>query len=209
MLRQCKTTYVEAEQRIKAVVAPYNSLGSTRNVNFTTGIRNRRPVGGQFNRVVVDTNPKKSHVNRAVCDNSWEATFCRIIDNHPKVISYVKNHGLGLEVPYLMGSTPRTYVPDFIVRVDDGRGPEDPLNLIAEVKGYRGEDAVAKANTMESYWVSGVNNLGCYGRWAFHEFTSVDHMQSEFEAVIKSSGTLLPNMVTQGAGVADPADVQA
>ena len=199
----------DAVQRIKAVVAPYNPLGSTRNVNFTTGVRNRSPVAGQFYRVVIDTSPEKSHVNRAVCDNNWEATFCRIIDTHPKVISYVKNHGLGLEVPYLMSSTPRTYVPDFIVRVDDGRGPEDPLNLIAEVKGYRGEDAVAKANTMKSYWVPGVNNLGCYGRWAFHEFTSVDHMQSEFEAVIKTGGTLLPNAMTQHAGVVDPAGVQA
>ena len=86
----------DAVQRIKAVVAPYNSLGSTRNVNFTTGVRNSRPVGGQFYRVVIDTGPEKSHVNRAVCDNNWEAAFCRIIDNHPKVISYVKNHGLGL-----------------------------------------------------------------------------------------------------------------
>ena len=199
-----------AVQRIKAVVAPYNPLGSTRTVNFTTGVRNRSPVAGQFYRVVVETGPDKSHVNRAVCDNNWEATFCRIIDTHPKVISYVKNHGLGLEVPYLMGNTPRTYVPDFIVRVDDGNGPENPLNLIAEVKGYRGEDAVAKANTMASYWVPGVNNLGCYGRWAFHEFKSVDRMQTEFETVIKSgSGAVPPNMLTQSLGVASAAGVQA
>ena len=204
-----QTNQGNAAQRIKAVVAAYNPLGSTRNVNFTTGIRNNRPVAGQFYRVVVDTSTDKCHVNRAVCDNNWEATFCRIIDKHPKVISYVKNHGLGLEVPYLMGSTPRTYVPDFIVRVDDGRGPEDPLNLIAEVKGYRGEDAVAKANTMASYWVPGVNNLGYYGRWAFHEFKSVDQMQSEFQSVINDGGTLLSNTVTQDAGVADPAGVQA
>ena len=196
-----------AVQRIKAVVAPYNPLGSTRNVNFTTGVRNNRPVAGQFYRVVIDTSAGKSHVNRAVCDNNWEATFCRIIDNHPKVISYVKNHGLGLEVPYLMGSTPRTYVPDFIVRVDDGRGLEDPLNLIAEVKGYRGEDAVAKANTMESYWVPGVNNLGCYGRWAFHEFKSVDRMQSEFESVINHGSAFRANTPVQPAGITSPPGV--
>ena len=199
----------DAVQRIKAVVAPYNPLGSTRNVNFTTGVRNSRPVGGQFFRVVIDTSRDKSHVNRAVCDNNWEAAFCRIIDNHPKVISYVKNHGLGLEVPYLMGSTPRTYVPDFIVRVDDGKGPDDPLNLIAEVKGYRGEDAVAKANTMASYWVPAVNNLGSYGRWAFHEFKSVDQMASELEAVINNGSTLLSNTTTQGASVAHAAGDRA
>ena len=200
----------DAVQRIKAVTAPYNSLGSTRHVNFTTGVRNRLPVSGRFYRVVIETSPDKSHVNRAVCDNNWEAMFCRIINTHPKVISYVKNHGLGFEVPYLMGNTPRTYVPDFIVRVDDGRGPEDPLNLIAEVKGYRREDAVAKASTMESYWVPGVNNLGCYGRWAFHEFKSTDRMRAEFEAAIKGGGATFPvDTLTNGVGTAQPTGVQA
>ena len=179
-------------QRIKAVVAPYNPLGSTRHVNFTTGVRNRLPVAGRFYRVVIETSPDKSHVNRAVCDNNWEAMFCRIIDTHPRVISYVKNHSLGFEVPYLMGNTPRTYVPDFIVRVNDGRGPDDPLNLIAEVKGYRGEDAVAKASTMQSYWIPGVNNLSCYGRWAFHEFTSTEDMLTEFEEAINHPSAVAP-----------------
>ena len=68
-------------------------------------------------------------------------------------------------------STPKQYLPDFIVRVDDGHGDDDPLNLIVEIKGYRGEDAKEKANTMDAYWVPGVNNLGSFGRWAFAEFT--------------------------------------
>jgi len=62
--------------------------------------------------------------------------------------AYVKNHNLGLEVPYLYGSTPRKYRPDFIVQIDNGHGPDDPLNLIVEIKGYRGEDARDKASTM-------------------------------------------------------------
>ena len=198
-----------AVQRIKAVITPYNPPGSTKNVNFTTGVRNRSPVAGQFNRVVIDTNPEKSHVNRSVCDNNWEAAFCRIIDKHPKVISYVKNHGLGLEVPYLMGSIARTYMPDFIVRVDDGRGPDDPLNLVAEVKGYRGEDAVVKANTMASYWVPGINNLHCYGRWAFHEFKSVNSMLSEFEAIMKGNITNLQNTLISDLESTNPTSLEA
>ena len=47
---------------------------------------------------------------------------------------YVKNQGMQFDVPYRAGSTPRKYVPDFIVRVDDGR--EDLLNLVLETKGY-------------------------------------------------------------------------
>ena len=80
---------------------------------------------------------------------------------HPAVQAYVKNHNLGLEVPYRYGSTLRTYIPDFIVLLNDGH--DDPLHLIVEIKGYRGEDAKEKKSTMETYWVPGVNNHGQYG----------------------------------------------
>ena len=69
----------------------------------------------------------RCHVNWVVCDSDWEAEFCRVAEAHPRVLAYVKNQSLGLEVPYLTGSTPRRYLPDFIVRVDDGR--REPLNL--------------------------------------------------------------------------------
>jgi type III restriction enzyme len=81
-----------------------------------------------------------------------------------------------------MGSTPRKYIPDFIVQVDDGH-PE-PLNLIVEIKGFRSEDAKEKANTMRAYWVPGVNNLERYGRWAFAEFTAVYEIEAEFNKLI-------------------------
>ena len=115
-------------------------------------------------------------------DSDWEAEFCRAVESHPNVKAYVKNHNLGLEVPYLYGSTPRTYIPDFIVQVDDGQ--DDPLNLIVEIKGYRGEDVREKNNAMEAYWLPGVNALGQYGRWAFAELTDVYDIESGLGALI-------------------------
>ena len=56
---------------------------------------------------------------------------------HPQVRAYVKNHNLGLEVPYRYGSETRKYRPDFIVLVDDGHGDDDLLHLVVEIKGYR------------------------------------------------------------------------
>ena len=94
--------------------------------------------------------------------------------------AYVKNHNLGLEVPYRFGTESRRYLPDFIVLVDDGRGPDDPLRLVVEVKGYRGEDAKEKAATMRTWWVPAVNGLGTLGRWAFRELTSVYEMETDF-----------------------------
>ena len=83
-------------------------------------------------------------MNWIVLDSDWEAEFCRVAQAHPRVRAYVKNHNLGLEVPYRSGSSARTYIPDFIVQVDDGHGEEDPLHLVVEIKGYRNEDARAK-----------------------------------------------------------------
>ena len=171
-----------APPRLKAVVTPYTPLGSTRDVDFTIA---RRP-GGRFQRQILETGPgNKSHLNRAVCDSDWEAAFCRLLIRHPQVTAWVKNHGLGFEVPYQAGDGgPRIYLPDFIALIDDGRGPDDLLHLAAEVKGYRGEDAADKARTMQSYWIPGVNNLGGYGRWHFHEFTAIGDLAGEFEQAL-------------------------
>lgn len=160
------------ERPVKAILDAYNPTGSTAFVNFTTSKETRW-----------QTDQRRCHVNWVVCDSDWEAEFCRVAEAHPKVLAYVKNQNLGLEVPYLMGSTPRKYLPDFIVRVDDGQA--EPLNLIVEIKGYRGEDAKEKANTMRAYWVPGVNNLGKFGRWAFAEFTAVYQIQVEFDRLIQ------------------------
>jgi type III restriction enzyme len=113
-----------------------------------------------------------------ILDSDWEARFCRVAESHPRVKAYVKNHGLGLEVPYRYGSEARTYLTDFIRQVDDGR--EDPLNLIIEVKGYRRDDAKEKELTMESCWAPGVNNLSGCGRWASAGLTDVFIVDADF-----------------------------
>jgi type III restriction enzyme len=156
---------------IKAVMDPYNPTGSSIHVNFNTSKTERYDTGGP---------PPKCHLNWVILDSDWEAEFCRVAEAHPRVVAYVKNHNLGFEVPYRYGSEMRQYRPDFIVRLDDGRGADDLLNLVVEIKGYRGEDAKVKKSTMDTYWVPGVNNLGTYGRWAFAEFTDVFQMQLDF-----------------------------
>ncbi len=162
------------EKPVRAVLDPYNPSGSTIHVRFAT-----------TKQTLWTTDPGRCHVNYAVCDSDWEAEFCRIADAHPRVRAWVKNHGLGLEVPYRSGSGTRTYIPDFIVLVDDGRGADDPLHLVVEIKGFRGEDAKDKKGTMDTYWVPGVNALGAYGRWKFAEFTDVYGMEDTFYRVIE------------------------
>ena len=159
---------------VKAVLDPYNPVGSTAHVNFNTTKTSRW-----------EADSRRCHINWLVLDSGWEGEFCRVAESHPRVKAYVKNHNLGLEVPYRRGSEMRTYIPDFIVRIDDGRGDDDLLNLIVEIKGYRGEDAKDKKATMDTRWVPGVNHHGDYGRWAFAEFTDVSGMEAAFDRLIE------------------------
>ena len=172
---------------IKVLLDPFNPAGSTAHVRFTTSKTDRWKTDGP---------PPKNHVNWVVLDSGWEAELCRVVEAHPQVVAYTKNHNLGFEVPYRYGSESRRYRPDFIVLVDDGRGKDDLLRLVVETKGYRKEDAKDKKLTIETYWIPGVNNLRTYGRWAFQELTDVYEIESDFEAKVAESVNRMIDGVT-------------
>lgn len=179
------------ERPVMAIIDPNNPIGTTSKVNFRT----TKPD-------LWEADPTMSHVNLVVCDSGWEAQFCRAVESHPRVLRYVKNQGLGLEVPYRDGEDNRRYIPDFIVVINLG-DEENPelLNLVVEVKGYRRENEKAKQNTMRTYWVPGVNNLKTYGRWAFAEFSEVYGMDDELEELITKG---VNEMIEKAATAEDP-----
>jgi type III restriction enzyme len=164
------------DKGVKAILDPYNPRGSTTHVAFNT-----------TKELLWETAQTKCHVNHVVCDSAWEAELARVVEAHPRVIAYVKNQGLQFTVPYRDGGNPKKYVPDFIVQVDDGRGPDDPLNVVVETKGFRGLDAQLKAETMATQWVPGVNNLGTFGRWAFKEFCDVYEIEAAFAKLVEEA----------------------
>ena len=82
----------------------------------------------------------------------------------------------------------RVYRPDFLIRLD---APE-PTTLIIEVKGYRGHDAMLKAETMRAKWIPAVNRLGTYGKWGFAELRDINDFGPALdEAIEKMLGTVL------------------
>ena len=183
------------EGRIRAVLDPYNPRGSTAEVDFSTSKTNRWR-----------TDPAKCHINWAICDSDWEAEFCRVAEAHPRVLAYAKNQGMGFTVPYCMGSRPHQYVPDFIVRIDDGG--KKPVNLVVEVKGMRGEDAKIKAETLRTSWLPGVNDLKDFGRWDFVEFTDVHQMEDDFhrwfaESAVSSAVRAAHGLILAGGSSPD------
>jgi len=162
-------------QPVKALLDPYNPVGTTRGVNFTTSRTQRYATG------------RRCHLNWAILDSTWEGEFCRVLDSHPQVLAWVKNRSLGFDVPYRFGGATHRYVPDFIVTLDYGLGKDEPLHVVVEVKGKREEDAKAKREAMDSLWVPAVNALGCHGRWAFLELDDPHEMHGDFDARVATA----------------------
>ena len=160
---------------VKAILDPYTPTGSTRQVNFTTS----RPLRWE-------TDPTRSHVNYAVCDSTWELEFCRVAERHPAVRRWARNLNLGLEIPYQSGGVAKRYIPDFVLLLEDGNGPDDLLHLLVEVKGYRRDDVAQKSAAVNHQWVPGVNNLKSFGRWAFVELDQKYTMESELTSKMES-----------------------
>lgn len=159
------------ERILRAVLDPYNPIGSTREVNFNTSKATRY-------------HPRldKSHINWIITDSDWEDKLAAQIEEHPRVAAYAKNHNLGFEIPYLVEGSPRAYRPDFLIRLDT---PE-PTTLIVEVKGFRGHDAMLKADTARNKWVPAINRLGRFGQWGFAELRSVHDFGPELDTAIAS-----------------------
>jgi type III restriction enzyme len=143
---------------LKAILRPYDTIGSTRYVDFDT------------TRPVFATRDDKCHISHVVADtDSWEQKMAKNLEEMPEVIRYVKNHNLSFTIPYTLNGEEKNYIPDFIACVNDGYGPSDLLNLIVEVTGEKKKDKAAKVASARTLWVPAINNHGGFGRWAFIE----------------------------------------
>ncbi len=143
---------------LKPILRPYDTLGSTRYVDFDT------------TRPVYATKADKCHISHVVADtDSWEQKMAAVLEDMPEVIRYVKNHNLSFTIPYTLNGEEKNYIPDFIACIDDGPGSDDLLNLIVEVTGEKKKDKAAKIAAARTLWVPAINNHGGFGRWAFIE----------------------------------------
>ena len=143
---------------LKPILRPYDTLGSTRYVDFDT------------TRPVYATKADKCHISHVVADtDSWEQKMAEALEGMIEVIRYVKNHNLSFTIPYTLNGEERNYIPDFIACINDGHGANDRLNLIVEVTGEKKKDKAAKVATARTLWVPAINSHGGFGRWAFIE----------------------------------------
>ena len=74
---------------LKPILRPYDTVGSTRYVDFDT------------TRPVYDHAPDKCHISHVVADTeSWEQKLAQTLEDMDEVVRYVKNQNLGFTIPY-------------------------------------------------------------------------------------------------------------
>ena len=115
--------------------------------------------------------------------------MAQALEEMPEVVCYVKNHNLGFTIPYTLNGEEHGYVPDFIVRLEDGHGADDLLNLILEVSGEARKDKAAKVATVRNLWVPAINNHGGFGRWEFLEISDPWDAQNTIRACLQNEKT--------------------
>lgn len=163
----------ESQTSLKPILKPYDPMGSTRYVDFSTA------------RPVYVTNPNKCHISHVVADtNSWEQKMAQVLEDMDEVVCYVKNQGLGFLIPYTLNGQQKNYMPDFITRINDGQS--DLLNLIVEVSGEARPDKAAKVSTTQNIWIPAINQHGGFGRWNFIEITDPWDAENTIRAFINS-----------------------
>ena len=119
----------------------------------------------------------KSHINRVAQDSNWESELAAKLEQMPEAVSYAKNQGLNLKIPYTFEGRAANHAPDFLIRLHDrdSTGDDDLLTLLLEVCGEAKKEKQAKVAVAADLWVPAINNWGGLGRWAFLEVTHMEN----------------------------------
>ncbi|MEY8689602.1 MAG: DEAD/DEAH box helicase family protein [Leptothrix sp. (in: b-proteobacteria)] len=103
---------------------------------------------------------KKSQINRVVGDSTWEVYAAQVFDASPMVAAFAKNDHLGFQIHYLWNGSKRRFLPDFLVRLTNGK------TLVLEIKGEDSPQNVAKREAL-AQWTDAINSKGGFGAWCW------------------------------------------
>lgn len=140
----------QGEPPLLPVLNKTKPIGTTADVDFKT-VKPTRAT-------------QQSHVDQVVLDTAtWEASAAFYLEQAARaglIDHYVRNEGLGFTIPFEFHDVGRAYIPDFLVKLNDGP------TLILEIKGFEDNEDRAKHDAARQ-WVRAVNNWGRLGRWDF------------------------------------------
>ena len=120
---------------------------------------------------------RKSHINFAVFDSTWEAMEAAELDRNEHVEAWVKNDHLGFEILYVYGGVVRKYRPDFIIKLSSG------TLLVLETKGEDTQRDKTKREFLDE-WVKAVNEQGGFGEWKWAVSKSPDDLAEILEQAV-------------------------
>ncbi|MFV2053391.1 BPTD_3080 family restriction endonuclease [Aliiroseovarius sp. YM-037] len=112
----------------------------------------------------------KSHISHLVGDSTWEGHAANVFEGSGSVVAYAKNDHLGFQVYYMWAGSRRRYVPDFLVRLNNGK------TLVLEIKGQDSPQNRAKREAL-GQWVNAVNMTGGFGQWCCDVAFAPNQMQ--------------------------------
>ncbi len=161
---------------MRAEFAPNNRIGTTVGISYDT------------TKTVWTTEPTKCHLNYVPEDSGWETVVMEKIERMDEVKAYIKNQSLDFRVPYTFEGRPANYLPDLILKIDDGHGLDDLFHLVLEVSGEKKKEKEAKVQTMLNMWIPAVNNSKEFDRWGFLEIdgSSLDKTMTEIRKYLKT-----------------------
>ena len=133
------------QERLEPVFDEEAPIGSTRNMRTWYSTKHCLPT-------------VKSQISHMLADSAWEQHAANILEMSDQVAAYAKNDHLGFQLYYLWNGVRRRYLPDFLIRLGNGK------TLILEIKGEDSEQNRAKRAALD-VWVQAVNGKGGFGLW--------------------------------------------
>lgn len=103
---------------------------------------------------------RRSQISHVVGDSTWELYAATLFEKSSLVEAYAKNDHLGFQIHYLWNGSRRRYIPDFLVRLTNGK------TLVFEVKGQDSPQNKRKREALD-LWVNAVNAKGGFGAWCW------------------------------------------
>ena len=106
---------------------------------------------------------RKSQISHVVIDGTWEKYVADALESSAladTVIAYAKNDHLGFNVYYLWNGSKRRFIPDYLIRLANGK------TLVLEVKGVDSSQNAEKRAALD-LWVKAVNAKGGFGTFVW------------------------------------------
>ncbi|MGH8763474.1 MAG: BPTD_3080 family restriction endonuclease [Nitrosospira sp.] len=103
---------------------------------------------------------RKSQISHMAGDSAWEPYAANVLEKNAEVLAYAKNDHLGFQIHYLWNGSRRRFLPDFLIRLGNGK------TLVLEIKGEDSAQNRAKRTALDT-WVKAVNAKSGFGVWAW------------------------------------------